>query len=131
MQKELADLGRVEVGGAVRTTAGNLPQQWIIHAVGPRFQEEDTDAKLGATVRAALRRAEEARATRVAFPAMGAGYYGIPNDVCARVMLETIRAHLAQGSSLTEIIICVLDAPQFAAFESRMGPGAAGPGGGA
>lgn len=131
VQKELTDRGPVEIGNAVVTGAGNLPQRWIVHAVGPRFQEEDTEAKLRRTVRNALRQAEDAGATRIAVPAMGAGYYGIPNDACAQVMLEAIRAYLAAGSAITEVVICVLDTPQFAAFASRMEQTEAGSRGGA
>jgi len=123
VQRELARLGPLAVGDAVVTGGGNLRARWIIHAVGPRFQEAGTEPKLAATVRSALRRADEQGMTRVALPAMGAGFYGIPNEVCARVMLETIRAHLADASGLREVVICVLDSPQFAAFRSRLGTG--------
>jgi O-acetyl-ADP-ribose deacetylase (regulator of RNase III) len=123
IQKELADLGPIAVGHAVVTGAGNLRAQWIIHAVGPRFQDEDTEAKLRATVLAALRGGEEKGIARVALPAMGAGYYGIPNDLCARVMLEAIRLHLARPTSIAEVLVCVLDTPQFTSFETRLGVG--------
>lgn len=120
VQKELATVGPVAVGEAVITEAGNLGAKWIIHAVGPRFQEEDTERKLDATVRSALARAEQQGARRVALPAMGAGYYGVPNDVSARVTLDAIRAYLAGSTGITEVVICVLDTPQFKAFETRM-----------
>jgi O-acetyl-ADP-ribose deacetylase (regulator of RNase III) len=123
VQQELAGLGPLAVGDAVITRAGNLRATWIIHAVGPRFQEPDTEAKLRATVRRALEVAEEKGIARLALPAMGAGYYGIPNDLCARVMLEAVRAHLATPSCITEVVVCVLDTPQFTAFEEGLGAG--------
>jgi len=128
VQQELAGLGPLAVGNAVVTGAGNLRATWIIHAVGPRFQEQDTEAKLRATVRRALELAEEKGIARLAMPAMGAGYYGIPNDLCARVMLETVRAHLAAATSITEVVVCVLDTPQFAAFQVRLGAAPSAPG---
>jgi O-acetyl-ADP-ribose deacetylase (regulator of RNase III) len=115
-------------GDAVVTGAGNLRAAWIIHAVGPRFQEDDTEAKLRATVLRALRLAEEKGIARMALPAMGAGYYGIPNDACARVMLETIRTYLAAPTGITEVVVCVLDTPQFASFEARLGARPSAPG---
>ena len=121
VQQELAELGPVPVGEAVVTGAGNLRATWIIHAVGPRFQEEGTEAKLRATVLSVLRRAEERGIARLALPAMGAGYYGIPNDVCARVMLGAIRDHLAGPTGLAEVVVCVLDTPQFTSFEALLG----------
>ncbi|MDH5197798.1 MAG: macro domain-containing protein [Gemmatimonadota bacterium] len=120
VQKELAGFGPVAVGEVVVTGAGDLRARHIIHAVGPRFQEADTLAKLRTTVRNVLRCAEERGIARLALPAMGAGYHGIPNDVCARVMLETIQDHLAGPTGLTEVVLCVLDTPQFTSFEGRL-----------
>ena len=51
---------------------------------------------------------------------MGAGYYGIPAPLCARVMVEALSAHLAAGSGIEEVIISVLDTPQYKAFESAL-----------
>jgi O-acetyl-ADP-ribose deacetylase (regulator of RNase III) len=126
IQRQLAELAPVGVGDAVVTDAGELRARHIIHAVGPRFQEPETEAKLRATMTAAWRRAVERGVSRLAFPAMGAGYYGVPNDLCARVMLETIRALLAESGSVTEVVICVLDTPQFTAFETRLAAGGGG-----
>ena len=128
VQKELAQFGPLAVGEAVVTGGGNLRARWIIHAVGPRFQESQTEAKLAATVRSALRCAEERGMARVALPAMGAGFYGVPNDLCARVVLTTIREHLGAASAIREVVICVLDSPQFAAFEARLAAGMSGGG---
>ncbi|NQT11809.1 MAG: macro domain-containing protein, partial [Planctomycetes bacterium] len=86
VQKELEGMGPVATGEAVASTAGNLKADFIIHAVGPRFREDDIEEKLRTTVRNSLKLAEEKEIRRIAFPAMGAGYYGIAPDVCARVM---------------------------------------------
>ena len=119
VQKELEELGPVPTGEAVVTSAGNLKAGHIIHAVGPRFQEEDTAAKLRMTVHNALRLAEENQIRRIAFPAMGAGYYGIPPDLCARVMLEMIGNHLKGETGIEEVVICVLETRQHDAFQVR------------
>ncbi|MFH1923698.1 MAG: macro domain-containing protein [Planctomycetota bacterium] len=120
IQKELQELGPVATGEAVVSAAGNLKAGFIIHAVGPKFQEEDTEGKLRATVRNSLRRAEEKGIERIAFPAMGAGYYGIPADLCARVMLEVIRSHLEGESGIKEVVLCVLDTPQYNSFQAQL-----------
>jgi O-acetyl-ADP-ribose deacetylase (regulator of RNase III) len=57
----------------------------------------------------------------LAFPPMGTGFYGIPLDLSAKVMLETIRAHLNSGqSSVKEIQICLMDSREFPPFEAQM-----------
>jgi O-acetyl-ADP-ribose deacetylase (regulator of RNase III) len=116
VQKELEELAPVATGEAVVTGAGNLKARQIIHAVGPRFQEEDTESKLRATLTSVLRLAEKEGVKRLALPAMGAGYYGIPPELCARVMADTISNHLQDDTGLEEVIICVLDSRQHDAF---------------
>ena len=120
IQKELADLAPVATGDAVVSGAGKLKADHIVHAVGPKFQEEDTEIKLRTTMLNALRQAESKSVRRIAFPAMGAGYYGIPPDLCARVMLDALQEYLKGETGLEEVIICVLDTPQHDAFRARL-----------
>lgn len=120
VQKELEPLAPVAPGEAVVSSAGKLKARHIIHAVGPKFQEEDTEGKLRTAVLNSLRRAEEAGVGRLALPAMGAGYYGIPPSLCARVMLEAITEHLQTPTRLREIVICVLDTNQYNAFKNQL-----------
>ena len=120
VQKELDELAPVAPLQAAVSGAGRLPADHIIHAVGPRFREDDIETKLMETMENTLSRAEENELSTLAFPAMGAGYYGIPNDVCARVMVEALQRHLQGNSGLNEVVICVLDTPQFNAFESAL-----------
>ena len=120
IQKELEALAPVATGEAVVTGAGRLKAEHIIHAVGPKFLEEDTEGKLRTTMRNTLSRAEENKIKRLALPAMGAGYYGIDPGLCARVMLEEIKRHLAGETGIEQVIICVLDTPQHKAFHDQL-----------
>jgi O-acetyl-ADP-ribose deacetylase (regulator of RNase III) len=120
VQKELEELGTLATGEVVVTDAGGLKAQYIIHAVGPRFQEEDIENKLSTTVLNSLELADEKGIERIAFPAMGAGYYGIPNDVCARVMMGVIADHLKGETGIKELVICVLDTGQYDAFKAAI-----------
>lgn len=120
IQKELEQLGPIETGEAVISAAGKLRADYIIHAVGPQFQEEDTEAKLRTTIANSLKRAEETRVERLALPAMGAGYYGIAPHLCARVMFEAITGHLNGATRLKEVVICVLDTSQYDAFKDQL-----------
>ena len=120
IQKELDQLAPVATGEAVVSDAGNLKARYIVHAVGPKFQEEDTEGKLRTTVLSALKRADEKGVRRIAFPAMGAGYYGIAPELCARVMLDTFKSYLEGETGIEELIICVLDTPQQNAFQAQL-----------
>jgi O-acetyl-ADP-ribose deacetylase (regulator of RNase III) len=118
IQDELKPFGTLSVTDVVVTSAGQLNSEYIIHAVGPRFQEASTEDKLRLTVKNTLKAAEEKGIKRIAFPPLGVGFYGIPLDLCARVMLEVITDHASKNSSIEEIVICVLDNREFRAFQN-------------
>jgi O-acetyl-ADP-ribose deacetylase (regulator of RNase III) len=120
VKKELERIGRIGMGEAVVTAGGALTPGHIIHACGPKFQEPGTEAKLRACMLAALKAAEENGLRTVAFPPMGAGFYGVPLDSCARVMLDAIRTHLQGESAIDEIILCVVDQRDFEAFRKHV-----------
>jgi O-acetyl-ADP-ribose deacetylase (regulator of RNase III) len=120
IQKELEGQGPVETGGVVVSGAGKLNAEYIVHAVGPRFQEEDTEGKLRTTVRNSLQAADEKGIKRIALPAMGTGFYGIPLDVCARVMIDSIKGYLEGETEIQEVVICVIDQRELKPFEAVM-----------
>ncbi len=120
IQKELDELGEKEIGDVVVTEAGNMKAANIIHAVGPKFLEADMDEKLALTMRNTLAAAEEKGFKQLAFPAMGAGFYGLARPMCAEVMLETISDHVKNGSQLQEIIIRVIDTLEYEPFAEAL-----------
>jgi O-acetyl-ADP-ribose deacetylase (regulator of RNase III) len=129
IQEELKKIGAVNPTEAVISTGGNLKAKYIIHAVGPRFQEENQEEKLRVTVLNVLRRAEENKIRSLAFPAMGAGFYGIPLDLCARITLGTVKEYLKNETGLKEVIFCLADAREYRAFQEELRKtGAAEPG---
>jgi len=124
IQKQLDEIGSCPTGEAVVTEAGILKADWIIHANGPKFREEDEEGKLQQTVKSALARAEEKGVKRLAFPPMGTGLYQVPLDLCTRVMVETISQHLANGSTLDEVLIVAPDNREFNPFKAKIEEGA-------
>lgn len=119
IQEELSTLDPISVGEAVITGAGDLKADYIIHAVGPRFQEPNTEDKLYKTMLHVLHLAEEKDIKRIAFPPMGTGFYGISLDVSSKIMLSAIRSHLSEKSNLREVMICVMDKREYLAFEKN------------
>ena len=124
IQKQLDEIGSCPTGEAVVTEAGILKADWIIHANGPKFREEDEEGKLRKTVQSALARAEEKGVKRLAFPPMGTGLYQVPLDLCSRVMVKTISDHLANGSTLEEVLIAAPDNREFDPFKAQIQEGA-------
>jgi O-acetyl-ADP-ribose deacetylase (regulator of RNase III) len=120
VRKELAELGPIKVTEAVATTAGNMKSKFIIHANGPKFQEEDTEMKLKATINNALKSAEGKGVESIAFPPMGAGFYGVPLDKSVEITAETLALYLNNGSKIKSVIICANDSREYAALQKQM-----------
>lgn len=120
VRKELKNFGTLEVGQVAVTSAGEMKAKYIIHVVGPKFQEKDTETKLRTTMRNALKAAEEKGIQSIAFPPMGSGFYGVPPELCATVMVSEIKKYLGNGSNIKEVVFCVLHTRDFNPLKAQL-----------
>lgn len=80
-------------GQAAATEGGDLPARWVIHVVGPVYDERtDRSELLASCYREALRVADAVGARSVAFPAVSAGVFGWPVESAADIAVATVRA---------------------------------------
>lgn len=120
VQKELDELSPVKVGDVVVSGAGNLAATYILHAVGPKFQEPDILDKVRKTLRRALEVADEKKIARLALPLMGRGFYGVPLPVSANITVEEIKKYLEGDTNIQEVVICVNDPAEVTALEAEL-----------
>jgi len=120
VQQELKALGPLQTTEAVVSSAGEMKAEYIIHAVGPRFQEENLEDKLKKTILNSLKKAEEKNIKAIAFPPMGAGFYGVPLNVSAEVTINTIREYLAGDTAIRDVVICLNDMREYKPFQSEL-----------
>ena len=120
VQKELNDMGPLRTTEVVVSGAGEMKAGHIIHAVGPRFQEEDLEVKLKTTVENCLKAADDKGFKQVAFPAMGAGFYGVPLDVSARITLGTIKDYLAGETGIREVTGCLFGQREYQPYQKQL-----------
>jgi O-acetyl-ADP-ribose deacetylase (regulator of RNase III) len=120
IQEECNKIGRIHVGGAVRTTGGTLKAKCVIHAVGPVRGEEHEDEKLKDATLNSLILADKNRLKSIAFPAISTGIFGFPKDRCATIMLSTTIAYLEGPTQLEKVIYCLYDPDTFETFESTL-----------
>jgi O-acetyl-ADP-ribose deacetylase (regulator of RNase III) len=120
IQEELNKLAPIDTTGAVISEAGNMKAKYIIHAVGPKFQEPDIEKKLRETVMNSLKLADQKGIKQLAFPPMGAGFYGVPLAVSADITISAISDYLSNGSNLKDVIICLLDTREYTPFQKRL-----------
>ena len=120
VQEELKKAGSANMTDVVVTGGGNLQARYILHAVGPRFQEEDSEEKLRTTTLNTLQRAEEYKLQKIVFPAMGSGFYGIPLEVCARVTLGVVKEFLEKAAEPKEVVFCLRDSRELKVFQEHL-----------
>ena len=116
IQQECDRIGPIALGDAAITTAGKLKAKYVIHAASMRLGGRTSEANLRASTRNSLMRAVEKNLTGIAFPAIGTGIAGFPLDRCAEVMLEEVRDHLADETSLKLVEFVLFDRPAFETF---------------
>jgi O-acetyl-ADP-ribose deacetylase (regulator of RNase III) len=120
VQDELSKLAPAALTDAVVSGAGELKARKIIHAVGPKFQEQDMEDKLRRTMDNVLHTAGRNGIESLALPPMGTGFYGVPLPVSAEIMLASITDFLNNGGAIKEIIICVGDTREYQPFADRL-----------
>ena len=101
-----ADAAPCPVGEARLTPGFHLPARYVIHAVGPIWQDGESGEPelLAAAYRSALRLAKQAGLQSVAFPAISTGIYGYPLQAATEVAVAAVRAELRAPSSVNRVI---------------------------
>ena len=104
LERECRPLAPIGPGEAVITGAHNLPNDYVIHCLGPVYgADEPADALLAACYRNALQLAEENGIRSVAFPAISTGAFGYPLEPAARVALQTVLDQTADLSAVQHV----------------------------
>ncbi|MCF8226585.1 MAG: macro domain-containing protein [Bacteroidales bacterium] len=89
--KESEPLGPIKPDEAVITKAYNLPNQYIIHCLGPVYGlDKPEDILLANCYRNSLQLADNKGIASIAFPAISTGAFGYPLAGAAAVALNTI-----------------------------------------
>jgi O-acetyl-ADP-ribose deacetylase (regulator of RNase III) len=110
--------------GQVRVTgAGNLPAKYLIHAVGPFYNERYAakgEQQLREVFENLLAAAVKRRCRSVAVPAISTGAYRFPIKKAAAIALQTVADFLAKKKSLQLVRFVLYKRPQFQAFQAEL-----------
>ena len=105
IMEECRKIGGCPVGQAVLTSGGDLPARYVLHTVGPVWQDGDhqEDDLLRSCYRQCLRLAVEYELKSVSFPSISTGAYGFPIRRAAKIALTTTRECIEQSSALDTV----------------------------
>ena len=117
---ECREIGHCPTGGAVATTAGNLPARFVIHAVGPVWHGGDRGEPelLASAYRSALDEAARVGARTIAFPAISTGIYGYPLAEATAVAVDAVRNWKGDGVDVVRFVC--FDARTREAYEAEL-----------
>ena len=91
LAEEARPLAPIGSGEAVITGGHDLPNRYVIHALGPVYGRDHPEEDLLANCyRNSLALAEEYGIGSVAFPAISTGVFGYPKEEAAEVTLRTV-----------------------------------------
>jgi len=94
--------------GQAKITKGyKLPAQWVLHAVGPVWQDgkHGEDDLLASCYRGCFALVEQHELRSVAFPSISTGAYGFPMERAARIALRETKNFLRQNQSVERVIL--------------------------
>ena len=95
LTEETQSMGPIKPGEAVISGGYNLPNEYIIHCLGPVYGRDKPESELLANCYSnALDLAEGHQIERIAFPSISTGAFGYPMKDAAHVTFETIKKRL-------------------------------------
>jgi len=119
-RKIIAKQGSCETGEAVITTGGNLPAKFVIHTVGPVWNngKKNEAALLAACYQNSLKLAIEHNLSSIAFPNISTGIYGYPKEEAARIAINAVRQFPDQNDLITKVYFVCFDDENYQLYES-------------
>lgn len=107
LERACEKIGYCEPGRAVITEGFGLPARYIIHAVGPVWQngEKDEERILYSAYREAMKLAREWRLESLAFPLLSSGSYGYPKEHAFSVAVSAITDFLKENEMTVYLVL--------------------------
>ena len=118
---ERAGIGKIARGDVAVTGAYNLNAKYIIHTVGPVW-EDGTHREfeiLESCYRKSLEKAAELKCESIAFPLISTGVYGFPKDKALQIAVSVFSSFLLENDM--QIILVVFDKKSFQLSEQIVG----------
>ncbi|MDI9244277.1 macro domain-containing protein [Marinobacter sp. CHS3-4] len=121
LAEECEPMAPIRPGEAVISGAHNLPNQYVIHCLGPVYGvDEPSDRLLADCYRNALELADSKGIESIAFPAISAGAFGFPLETAAAVAMNTVGRILPQLTNVERVRFVLFSAADEKVFSSHL-----------
>lgn len=118
---ECRNLAPIKPGEAVITKAYNLPNEYVIHCLGPVYGRDTPEEKLLADCyKNALRLAEKYQIKSIAFPSLSTGAFGYPFEKAVNVTFNAILAELEGLKHLQRIKFVLFSEQDFKRYLKKI-----------
>lgn len=104
LTEECRPMAPIKPGEAVISGGHNLPNEYVIHCLGPVYgRDKPEDKLLSNCYKNALKLAEEHKIDSIAFPSISTGAFGYPMKPAAEIAFTAIKEELPNLSALKHI----------------------------
>jgi len=112
--------GGCKVGQAVITKAGNLPSNYVIHTVGPKWNsgKNDEENQLTNSYINTLKIALKNNIKSLAFPNISTGIYGYPKEKAANIAINSILSFQKENDQIEKIIFVCFDEDNYKYYKN-------------
>jgi O-acetyl-ADP-ribose deacetylase (regulator of RNase III) len=122
IEAECRGLGGCPTGEARLTTGGNLKARYVIHTVGPVYQDglHREPELLASCYRESLKLASAKGIKSLAFPSISTGAYGYPLADAARVALKAVKDYLAHHPEIERVRFVLFGRGAYEVYEKAL-----------
>ena len=114
--------GGCKVGEAVITTAGKLPAKFVIHTVGPVWNNGKSNEEhlLSSAYTNSLKLALENNVQSIAFPNISTGIYHFPKNKAAQIAIKSVTDFLGTTNVITKVIFVCFDDENYKIYKELL-----------
>jgi O-acetyl-ADP-ribose deacetylase (regulator of RNase III) len=114
--------GGCKTGEAVITTAGNLPATYVIHTVGPVYNNGNSGEEelLESAYLNSLKLAVQKNVQTIAFPNISTGIYHFPKQKAAAIAINTVKHFLAGNDSIQLVTFVCFDEENYGIYQDLL-----------
>lgn len=122
IMEQCRKIGGCPPGEAVITTGGNLKAKFVIHTVGPIWQDgtKGESEVLKNAYLNSLRIAEKSGVKSISFPSISTGVYGYPVSKASMIAVSTVIDYLKGKTELESAVFVLFGAENFEAYKKSL-----------